>query len=121
MECFKKSGEVESQTASFQIEKWMQNVKTEAKYVDLKEMRKEEIQRPGEDIQQLLSWLFLHNMCYKCVSVWAAKWKHESRIFMLFISLFIIVNITTHYDKKVQPDYQIVLYTVIQGIDIRYR
>lgn len=33
----------------------MQNVKTEAKYVDLKEMRKEEIQRPGEDIQQPLS------------------------------------------------------------------
>lgn len=91
----------------------MQNVKIEAKNVDLKEMRKKKIQCHGKDIYKFYLDFFLNNMLY----VFQSELNKSMKVFfMLSISSFIIVNITWQYDKRLQQNYQIVLHTVIQGV-----
>lgn len=72
-ECFIKAAELENQRLSL----WEMNAKCKkrGKNVDWKEMRMEEREVLREDVQSLLSWLFLHNTVCTYVSIWVLKWS----------------------------------------------
>lgn len=94
--------EVESQRVSH----WEINAKCKnrGKNVDLKEMKQEEREVHGEDIQQLLSWLLLQNMVCKYVSIKYAsicfkiyfKWLNEASTYSFYI-LQKLIHYTLHY------------------------
>lgn len=57
------------------VSDWEINAKCKNRHknVDLKDMKTKGGEFHGKDIQQLLSWLFLHSTVYEYASIWGIK------------------------------------------------